>query len=413
MKVNTLVIGAGISGLSFALNCKTKNLLVVEKESTPGGYCRSIKNHSFVWDYSGHYLHFRNPETQRIVQQWTPEIIKKRRDSHVLLNGSSICAPYQENIYQLPINSFFRSLFSYYTRPRSVASSFKEKTIASVGKAIADDFLIPYNEKLYNCDLNKLSPDAMGHFLPQNSFLSPIRGLLPFNSMHYNSDFYYYSEGMQTLIDAVHSMLICKVSCNEKVLSVNIERKVATTTTREISYNNLISTISLNQFLPMIVDAVPVSTGPLLYNKVVVFNLGFNSSSSFPGHWYYIPDPNISFYRVGFYNNVKGRKQMNLYVEVSINQHDHIDLITLRSKVLEDLKLLGFISDHSLIAESVVVMDPGYVHILSEQVPKIRSLHKQLNKYDVYLLGRYANWEYSSIENSLNESLSLSKNITV
>ena len=37
---------------------------------------------------------------------------------------------------------------------------------AKFGKSIADKFLIPYNEKLYACDLDTLDPDAMGRFFP-------------------------------------------------------------------------------------------------------------------------------------------------------------------------------------------------------------------------------------------------------
>lgn len=32
------------------------------------------------------------------------------------------------------------------------------------GKNISEKFLVPYNEKLYACDLNMLDSDAMGRF---------------------------------------------------------------------------------------------------------------------------------------------------------------------------------------------------------------------------------------------------------
>ena len=40
--VKYLIIGAGISGLTFA-NYIKDNYLIVEKESEVGGYCRTIK----------------------------------------------------------------------------------------------------------------------------------------------------------------------------------------------------------------------------------------------------------------------------------------------------------------------------------------------------------------------------------
>ena len=34
------------------------------------------------------------------------------------------------------------------------------------GKSIAENFLIPYNEKLYACDLDELDEESMGRFFP-------------------------------------------------------------------------------------------------------------------------------------------------------------------------------------------------------------------------------------------------------
>ena len=48
------VIGAGISGLTFA-NYAKGDYLVVEKENEVGGYCRTIKRSGYVWDYAGHF----------------------------------------------------------------------------------------------------------------------------------------------------------------------------------------------------------------------------------------------------------------------------------------------------------------------------------------------------------------------
>ena len=42
-KVKTLVIGGGVSGLTAAYYLDS-DYLIVEKESEPGGYCKTIKN---------------------------------------------------------------------------------------------------------------------------------------------------------------------------------------------------------------------------------------------------------------------------------------------------------------------------------------------------------------------------------
>ena len=52
-----LIIGAGVSGISYA-NFTKNDFIVIEKESELGGYCRTIKRNGYVWDYSGHFFHF-------------------------------------------------------------------------------------------------------------------------------------------------------------------------------------------------------------------------------------------------------------------------------------------------------------------------------------------------------------------
>ena len=56
-----LIIGAGITGLSYAMFKGDNDYIIIEKESEIGGYCRTTKRNGFVWDFSGHFFHFQNP----------------------------------------------------------------------------------------------------------------------------------------------------------------------------------------------------------------------------------------------------------------------------------------------------------------------------------------------------------------
>ena len=62
--VKYLIIGAGISGLTFA-NYADGDYLIIEKEKEVGGYCRTIKKKDYVWDYAGHFFHFSTDEFKR------------------------------------------------------------------------------------------------------------------------------------------------------------------------------------------------------------------------------------------------------------------------------------------------------------------------------------------------------------
>lgn len=59
-----VIIGAGLTGISTAYHFEHygfDDYILFEKESMPGGLCRSIMQDGFTFDYTGHLLHINNP----------------------------------------------------------------------------------------------------------------------------------------------------------------------------------------------------------------------------------------------------------------------------------------------------------------------------------------------------------------
>ncbi len=70
-KVKYLILGAGVSGLSFANNIEDDNFIILEKENVAGGYCRTTRRNGYVWDYAGHFFHFSRPKLKEKFQKVT------------------------------------------------------------------------------------------------------------------------------------------------------------------------------------------------------------------------------------------------------------------------------------------------------------------------------------------------------
>ena len=68
-KVKYLILGAGISGLTLANYLKDEDYLILEKEKEYGGYCRTIIDGDFIWDYAGHFFHFKTEEFKKFFLQ--------------------------------------------------------------------------------------------------------------------------------------------------------------------------------------------------------------------------------------------------------------------------------------------------------------------------------------------------------
>ena len=117
--VRTLIVGAGITGLATAAALQERgdeDYLVIEADSEIGGYCKTIAKDGFVWDYSGHFFHFKHPEIEswlreRMPQQRILDVVKK---SFIEYKGRQIDFPFQKNIHQLPQDEFVDCLYDLY-----------------------------------------------------------------------------------------------------------------------------------------------------------------------------------------------------------------------------------------------------------------------------------------------------------
>lgn len=68
--------------------------------------------------------------------------------------------------------------------------------------------------------------------------------------------------------------------------------------------------------------------------------MGFDKKGSeTKNSWIYIPDSDIIFYRVGFYDNIMGTDKMSLYVEIGFAKDTvNINIEAYLERVLFDLK---------------------------------------------------------------------------
>ncbi len=63
-RYDSIIIGAGPTGLSAAYHLG-KNTLLIDRDATVGGWCRSIEDHGFTFDYAGHIMFSNDPYVHR------------------------------------------------------------------------------------------------------------------------------------------------------------------------------------------------------------------------------------------------------------------------------------------------------------------------------------------------------------
>ena len=412
-QVKYLIIGAGISGLTAA-NYLKKDYLLIEKENEPGGYCRTIHRGDYVWDYAGHFFHFKTDEFRRLFHENIPEqdIISQTKRTKILYKGQLVDYPFQTNIHQLEKQEFIDCLYDLFQRKEKTEySDFLDMLYGKFGKSIVEKFLRPYNEKLYACDLHQLDKDAMGRFFPYADIPQIIANMKREQDSSYNSTFLYPRNGAGSFLDVLYRRLdATKVRLGCTLTRVDAERKLAYTDVgEEISFEYLINTAPLNHFLAMLgTDAALELNGRLSYNKVLVFNLGFSKKSAFKEHWIYVPDKDVNYYRIGFYDNILSTDKLSMYVEIGYPKDAAVDTEQQLALTLENLKRCGIVTeDNSLIASSTILMDPAYVHIRRDTEAAIAEMKRSLAVSGIHTIGRYGGWTYCSMEDCMLEAKEL------
>lgn len=165
-KVKYLILGAGPAGLTFA-NCLKQrgedSFLVLEKEEEAGGLCRSRHVDGAPLDIGGgHFLDVRRPMVNDFlfrfmgIEEWD----RYERDSRISFDGGYISHPFEANIWQMSEERQQEYLASIAeagcNNGEEKPAGFVDWIYWKLGKKIAEEYMLPYNEKMFGKDLNTL-----------------------------------------------------------------------------------------------------------------------------------------------------------------------------------------------------------------------------------------------------------------
>ena len=184
MKTKIAIIGAGPSGLTLAhalLRRGVGDFLVLEREADAGGLCRTrIVDGSPLDIGGGHFLDVRRPAVTEFLFGFMPESEWNRfdRDSRISIHGQTIGSPFEANIWQLDEAHQRRYLADIAAAGCNAGVPMPEKFVDwiywKLGRGIAEDYMLPYNRKMFGDDLNALGTYWLDK-LPSVSYEDTLR----------------------------------------------------------------------------------------------------------------------------------------------------------------------------------------------------------------------------------------------
>jgi UDP-galactopyranose mutase len=430
-KERTLILGAGLTGLSTAWHLKKKNInyQIFEKEDTPGGLCRSKNIGGFIFDYGGHLLHFKHKYTYDLVKGLlNNNLIRHKRNSWVYSFNTYVPYPFQANFFGLSpqiakdcLLGFIHAANNGHYK-KNQDPNFRDWIYQTFGRGIARYFMLPYNKKFWTIPLSEITCDWINSFVPQPSLEEVIENTITRSTkpLGYNANFWYSKKGgIQKLTSAfVERVNKLNLSCCCQRIDIK-NKKIFFRNGREEKYDRLISTLPLPELVNIVTDLpenITSSFKKLRWISILNLNLGINREGLSDKHWIYFPEKHFIFFRVGFPHNFSSQavppNKSSLYIEISYSRNKLIDKKNIVLRIIKDLIKARIISaTHRLLAEDINDIKYGYpIYDYNYRLAR-RSILKFLQQNNIISCGRYGSWRYMSMEDAILEGKEIAEKL--
>lgn len=438
--IGCLIIGGGPTGLSAAYHSGADTVLL-ERNATVGGWCRSLNDAGFTFDYAGHIMFSNDPYVLKLYdillgdnQHW------QMREAWVYSKQVFTRYPFQGALYGLPpevikecivgaIDARYGNLASTCeagtvedccadgtsdvanagtSARQEKTQSFEEFIYKVWGSGIAKHFAIPYNKKLWTVPLSEMETSWLGGRVPLPDLGEIIDGALQpvARPMGPNARFGYPRKGgFQSLVSGFLPHIKGKVELNADVVQVlPKEHAVALADGRRFLYENLISTMPLPELIKLIgaeaPDEVRAAAHGLRHISIRCVNIGIARTNVTDKHWIYYPEDSI-FHRIFVQGNASpecnapGGFGFTCEISYSPWKPLPIDGDALIQRCIDDCIAVGMINaDDKVLVANQVDMPYAYVVYDHQRARNVAVVRAWLEQHDIVLAGRYSEWEY-------------------
>lgn len=355
-----VVIGAGPTGLSAAYHLGEEALLL-ERNDRVGGWCRSIEENGFTFDFAGHIMFSNDPYVHELYGLLLGDNVHwQDREAWVYSKNVFTRYPFQGSLYGLPIEVIkecilgaIEARFGSLDRRDAATGApgnghckrdtvedccadggllssgesngdsesgrrgparnslpprgenFEEFIYRVWGAGIAKHFAIPYNRKLWGVPLSEMETSWLDGRVPMPDLEEMLEGALrpkP-KPMGPNARFGYpLRGGFQALMDGFLPRLQGPLRLNARVVAVSPSKHtVQLADGSTIGYRHLISTMPLPVLIQAMGEEAPVeiqeAAAALRYVSVRCVHLGIGRENLTEKHWIYYPEDTV-FHRI-------------------------------------------------------------------------------------------------------------------
>jgi protoporphyrinogen oxidase len=406
------VIGAGISGLSAGrlLEESGHAVTVYEGSEKPGGLIRcDVVSGGLFHRVGGHIF---NTKIERVAKWfWSQferdnEFIKARRNAKILIDGKLLGYPIENHLYELAPEKVKRIIHELmmldgngYRAPFSYMS-FEDFLVGNFGETLYQIYFRPYNQKIWRTDLDEISLEWLDGKLPMPDYLEIITKNITREGekeMVHSSFYYPVSGGSQFLANRLAENLEIRYGTRVEQIKAD-EDKVEVEGSK---YDGMIYTGDIR----LLYKLLDVKDDELLSSLRSVNNLRSNGTSNLfcetddtDISWLYLPGSATRAHRIIYTGNFSpsnnppnGRKTCTVEFSGEVSKEVMVKDV---KRLPGNLKVL----DMNYEPNSYVIQTTG----VREKIDHNRTV---LRKYNIFPVGRFAEWEYYNMDKAIESAM--------
>ncbi len=420
------VLGGGISGLAFSANSNHQTI-IIEKETKCGGHCQTKLEKNFTYDIGGpHILFSKNKKILKyMVKLLKNNILIGKRDNKIFYKGKLLKYPFENGINDLSPKEKFNCLndFIFNKNKENKPKNFKDWLYFNFGNFLTNEYLLPYNEKIWNTRAEKMDFDWVDGRVPISSNQELIKTAVGIPTEGYTHQLYFYypkKGGYEEFCKALERK--CKnIKTNFTIQNIyKVKKKwIIESKNERIVCDEIVSTIPIKDLLTYFLKVpqkVLKASKNLKSNSLIQISLGFKTNKKIPYTAIYFPNKNYLFHRVSFPHNFSKncvpKNHILINFEITVNEGDGIyeksDKFFINhcyKKILET----NLFKNIKLQYTNVERTEYAYVVRDFKHKQNLNTCLNFINKKGIYSLGRNAQFLYINSDEAVRRGIELAK----